>query len=546
MSGRVDSLALRLNYNNYFHKKNFYNFETVIDEYPQRLNRNLFIFYALQNELKFLRYKLFRVDIQDSSSGVLQLNLHVTNNFYKMHYLKFKKVVKLLRRFKTCYFFIFNARILKRTLKKLQKRNIKYSYKRGYRFHKLYFKKTDFGLASLSSRNITFSKTFKSFRWLKKIILQFFYFFSSKNNFLLFTKYGRLFFIYIFLTRLYYTEKYLSRFNSYPYKKYLKLKQIFFIIKPLYKACSKKKKLIRHFLSMSKNGFKFSKRFINVNKIKKINFKPARITKILGFFNKYSSKYLFYVRNNFDKVFIVYKKIIHKMFVQFYISRNVFVYFRLNDWFRKLFKKEVAINFFYLDVVQKNFFEQQKLKVPLLSLIDKPFLVETSNFCYNALGVILCKYKIIKKNIFLKLVNKLRKSIRFKENQKLYNKYSEYKKYYIYLLIALYQADAKLLNYVFCGIFRYVKHHKTFLFFFANQLEKFLASSLFSHRVSGLHIKVNGKINATDRTKSFYYSVGAPVKPQLIHNNISYNFSSVETYTGSFGIRVWIKPNFLF
>jgi hypothetical protein len=138
----------------------------------------------------------------------------------------------------------------------------------------------------------------------------------------------------------------------------------------------------------------------------------------------------------------------------------------------------------------------------------------------------------------------LKKALCFKENLKLHNKYSEYKKHFIYLLIALYQADAKLLNHVFCGIFRYVKHHRSFLFFFTNQLESFLASPLFRDRIKGVHIKINGKINALDRTKSFYYSTGAPIKPQLIYNNISYNFSSVETYTGSFGVRVWIKPGF--
>jgi len=56
-------------------------------------------------------------------------------------------------------------------------------------------------------------------------------------------------------------------------------------------------------------------------------------------------------------------------------------------------------------------------------------------------------------------------------------------------------------------------------------------------------MRIRGKVDGFDRRKTVQIALGTPLKPQLIDNNISYNQTSIETYTGSFGVKVWLKLN---
>jgi hypothetical protein len=244
----------------------------------------------------------------------------------------------------------------------------------------------------------------------------------------------------------------------------------------------------------------------------------------------------------------MYKFLIKEMFSQTFLTKVLTVKSSLQSFLRHALQKNVTVTFAMIRLARRKNVNFARRTSPV-KRYGKRFFKKSSSHEANMAHKTHNKWLRGGQFSRIRLHKRMRRSsyalhyvkrfARRDEYRRLHRKYPNFKKKYFHLIASLYRGDAKLFNHAFCGMFKYLKVHKHFLRFIERRLKKYLGLPIFGAAVGGIFIKIRGKLNGNDRRKTFYLKIGKPVKPQLIFNDINYNFATVETYTGSFGIRTW-------
>lgn len=548
MAKRVNSFIFRVPFFKAQNGKTLYNFEMQNFEYSKQLSQNFFLFSFLQNELYYLGYKVLNVKVLPKGDSTISINAYLLNNFIRFFSLRFKKIKKLFFFFRMCHFFFMHSRLIRRTLKRLRSHFIKYGYKKGYKLHKKYFQGVKQGFVLIQPGFFKLSNIFHSFYMVKTFSLGLLGFNKMNTGLLKCTGGFKLLFLYSMLTRLYYSRsRYVCFRGDKQTRKNFKKKLLASVLKEKATALALSHKLEMVKLFNNPNIFLKKKRF-------NYGFIPA----LFKLINRHSHKQDFLCRLNSSsyrlKIFIFYKVLTKKMLAHSFLARSLSVKYVLQNYLRGLFKKDVNINFMHMNfrryilknknnkrvsnIIRKKqtFIKKKQGCLPLLQSIN-------FNKRFYDFSSIRKQQSVVLKYKYYYAIKRLKKFIKYSDSKKLYRKYPDFRKYYFYFLMGLYYGDAKLFNLAFCKVFKYLKIHKFFLLFFTNEITRFLMLPIFKKRISGVHVQIRGKLDGSDRRKTVRIAIGAPVKPQLINNNFSYNQSAVETYTGSFGVRVWLKLN---
>ena len=124
-------------------------------------------------------------------------------------------------------------------------------------------------------------------------------------------------------------------------------------------------------------------------------------------------------------------------------------------------------------------------------------------------------------------------------------RYKNLKRSLRYLLMGLYFGSAAIFNEAFCKVFARVakRRQKNFLKFFEKKLSIILTDSLLNFTTAGFHIRIRGRNNNSTRRNTKWMRFGAPIKEQTISSKINYNFRSVRTTIGIFGVSLWVVYN---
>jgi len=108
---------------------------------------------------------------------------------------------------------------------------------------------------------------------------------------------------------------------------------------------------------------------------------------------------------------------------------------------------------------------------------------------------------------------------------------------YHIIILASYTKNLNLFNYYISFLMQRTRNHLSFFTYFLQLLENFF---LIFANLYGIKLWVNGKFNGSTRAFFRYYNIGIPMKLQQIHYSILYKKFYSNTYTGSFGIHLWL------
>lgn len=527
LSNRTNPLSFRLNYYNRFDSKNIYDYEILPLDYGQSFSQNTFLFNFLQNELRFFRFKVLKIRILPEFKGTINVNMTVLGNNIFIKRLRHSRIKALMHQFKTSFFFLVNRRLLNRCLRRLRKHFIKYTYKSGLRLRIKYFKR-------YKRSNCVLHPFFFN---IKKIVTV-----VSQMKFV----------VAKFLCSLFFLPNF-SRF-------FIKVGLLISYLIRLFQFDTKFFNSIKGKNKFKNNSFSFTNLTSLNNYFKKLKFKGFSIPlygKIKcreqkGLTNCTVSKQILkppLINKFFRFAFFVYKTFVSNMFAQTFVSRSVVIKHLLQHFLRNTLKKNVCINFMQINTKKRLFLSRRKFsrkKILALPNLLKKTLLPVKNIksaTTNARLLYLRPWLLTKKRqkSYYNVFRVLQRVIKSSDLEKLQRKSKNFRKRYFYLLAALYFGDVKLFNYAFCAMFKYLKEHRFFLTFITKQLIRHLGLPFFKKRVKGLFIRIRGKLNGNDRRQTFFIKIGQSIQPQRIFNSLFYNLSSVETYTGSFGIRTWLR-----
>jgi len=203
-------------------------------------------------------------------------------------------------------------------------------------------------------------------------------------------------------------------------------------------------------------------------------------------------------------------------------------------------KLQICISFFKSPSYKKLKIKQ-KTKKSLCTDLTKKFLITVFKNYYNT--EINIKLKDITKSFEDNLMKF--KSARL-EYRKLLKKLKRFKNfpdfiviYKIIFVVLINKKSSRLLgNIISYLISNQNKNHYYILAFIKNVSTILLKSKL--SKVSGIKIKVSGRINGFSRSKSRFITAGnLPI--QSLNSNIDYSETKAYTPNGTFGIKTWIN-----
>jgi len=149
--------------------------------------------------------------------------------------------------------------------------------------------------------------------------------------------------------------------------------------------------------------------------------------------------------------------------------------------------------------------------------------------------------KIILNNMYYYNLKKRSKALR----KKLLKKFFFYKKknksfnsLIAVLNVAFRFSSAALIAQVIVQEMQKVKKHLGLLKMLQVVFKNFLKISV--TQIRGIKIKISGKMNGKLRANSQVFHIGIKVPSQTLNANITYSFLEAFTYTGVFGIKVWL------
>ena len=108
----------------------------------------------------------------------------------------------------------------------------------------------------------------------------------------------------------------------------------------------------------------------------------------------------------------------------------------------------------------------------------------------------------------------------------------------------MYYRTPYLLNDAFCSSIKGLWKHRTHIFDTFKLITAVLWRVAFRRMSANLHIKtvymqINGKINSGTRTKHFKLRVDYKPSFLTLQNSLSFNSSTSDPRTGTFGVQTW-------
>ena len=109
---------------------------------------------------------------------------------------------------------------------------------------------------------------------------------------------------------------------------------------------------------------------------------------------------------------------------------------------------------------------------------------------------------------------------------------------FIYLLLIMKARKLNMKSQIFVAEMEKTRKHSGLLYMLIAVLKQCLAYTPVA--VLGIKIQIAGKINGKLRAKTRCFNVGLSVPAQALCSNIDYSLVEAFTYTGVFGIKVWV------
>lgn len=355
---------------------------------------------------------------------------------------------------------------------------------------------------------------------------------------------------YFFLKRVL-RKRFIKKSRYYYYQKKLLRKKKFFLRKILNSRTKKS-----FFFKMYKEKFKKSIYFLNYfyksrfylkNKSRKKKNKSFR-RRIFGNSSKFikfaqkKKKCWFFLKQLFLKKlkqlrfkFLLLQKIALKYNIKlFAFSKKLFANYFF--FFMQMLKNKTSNNIILSSnklFVIYNFY----LKYTLEKFLNKNsgFVANSIKFYFKNL------YNYIKTNVIARTVFYLLKKNKSKFYRKMVKRYFSFVHLMNVFILAIYTRNARLLSLYLSSLFVKSKRHNKVLSDF-NQLvfDFFLYIPVFLGVKLQMSGKFHGKSRAAKRTLHIYRNL----IPILSFNSfIDYHFCNVDTYTGTFGLHVWLYYN---
>jgi len=246
------------------------------------------------------------------------------------------------------------------------------------------------------------------------------------------------------------------------------------------------------------------------------------------------------------------KVIDHKIYKkdnQLHVDVNVFIGpYEINSYISKFIYQK------YFEVLKKNQVKTDKINIrqkaqefarKYITSIQKYYFlvlilinIELERVLSNLLGL---PVKIHLKNNYYYTFSSESKKITSKISQKLYY-YAKKNKSFLAILdlvsVATTLSSSYLIAQLIAAEMEKTRKHTGVFRMVETVLKAFLSST--TSKLLGIKFKVSGKINGKLRANSKTFEIGVKVPTQRLSARVEYSFLEAFTYTGVFGVKVWV------